>query len=115
MTAGTGEKPFVCNIRGECFTQKPHLNQYQHAHSAIGFPCLICYKGFRKSDFLIHVLTQECTCGYCHLQHIDNTWHCLKCNDKDLVNREHAECHARRHELGKGMTCPVWISSSATY
>ena len=107
-SAGTGEKPFVCNICGDGFTQQPNLDQHQRGHSARGFPCPICDKVFRKTDDrLIHVLTQECTRGYRHLKQIDNTWHCLKCDTKNFVNRERAERHARGHELGKGMSCPV--------
>ena len=110
MSAGTGEKPFVCNICGEGFTREPNLIQHQRVHSAGIFPCPICDKVFKNTDDrLIHVLAKECTLGYRHLKQIDNTWHCIKCNDKDFVNREQAERHARGHELGKGMDCPVCL------
>ena len=108
ISAGTGEKPFVCNICGEGFTRKPNFDQHQRVHSYGGIPCPICDKVFQNTDDrLIHVLTQECTRGFRHLKRIDNAWHCLKCDAKDFVKREQAESHARRHEQGKGMPCPV--------
>ena len=112
VSAGTGEKPFVCNICGEGFTREPNLIQHQRVHSAGIFPCPICDKVFKNTDDrLIHVLAKECTRGYRHLKQIANTWHCIKCKAKDFVNREQAERHARGHELGKGMHCPVCLQA----
>ena len=112
ISAGTAEKPFVCNICGEGFTREPNLDQHQRVHSAGGCPCPICDKVCRDTDDrLIHVLAQECTRGYRHLKQRGSSWHCLKCDAMDFVNREQAQRHARDHELGKGMNCPVCLQA----
>ena len=108
MSGHTLEKPFVCNICGKGFSREPNLKQHLRVHSHKVFPCPICSETFQnESDRLIHVLTQECTRGHRHLRQIANIWHCLTCDDKDFVNREEAESHARRHEIEKEFPCPM--------
>ena len=108
MNSHTGEKPFVCQICKKAFSRGPTLNQHLRIHFAAAFSCKYCDRSFRNpADRLVHVLTQACTRRDRHLSQTPHGWICISCDDKSFSTKEQAERHARSHEQGKGMLCPV--------
>ena len=75
------------------------------------FPCPLCSRSFKYPvDRNTHIVTQACTRAKQHIQQtpLNGQWQCLTCNDNKVFHTKgSAECHARLHERGKGMICPV--------
>ena len=74
------------------------------------YPCPLCNRSFQYSiDRNVHVVTQACTRVHLHIQHtVNGQWQCLTCDDDKIFNTKgSAERHARQHDKGNGMLCPV--------
>ena len=72
------------------------------------FSCIRCNRGFSQNDDLLkHLVTEACIRAERYIRRTGKGWECTKCENELYQSRDQAERHARMHELGKGLSCPV--------
>ena len=106
----TGEGPDVCQVCGKGFVSVQNLKQHHRVHTKEKvFSCTRCDRRFGQSrDRLIHMVTEACIRAERYIRRTGKGWECTNCClIVPFKSRDQAERHARGHESGKGLKCPV--------
>ena len=109
MNTHSGIRAHPCDICEQSFYSLPNLIAHKAIHSTVRpYTCTSCGSGFnQKNDLFVHLVTLICTRAGKHVSEaLDGTWFCVTCN-KTFRSKEVGYRHARTHETGKGLPCPV--------
>ena len=107
-------RPYVCSICNKAFKRPQVLAVHQRVHTGMKpFSCTLCGRGFSIStDRVVHMVTQACARADQIIRHTSDGWVCTICEvNGSYPSRDQAERHARSHQSGKGLKCPVCQAS----
>ena len=100
---------YVCKVCDKSFKEYNHLTNHSRIHTlAKRSTCSRCDKFFTlPRDKIVHMVTEVCIRADRYLRRIGEGWSCTCCNAGPFESRDKAVRHTRKHETGKGLSCPV--------